>query len=143
MSDVDRKDRLVQTRVPGDLDEALREQAKKKRVSVSQLIRNVLEDTFDLVDNVVGEAVTLGKNVSRDAKRIAESAQGRRNQAGVNKAVRAIETVYAWQKVVLNRDGVCEICGASLRKGGDGMVGLNEDRDAPPVWLCVDCASGR
>ncbi|HEX9101344.1 MAG TPA: hypothetical protein VF997_04035, partial [Polyangia bacterium] len=73
----DRKDQLVQTRVPGELSETLREAAKKNRVTVSQLIRNVLEDTFELVDNVVGEAVNLGNTVKRDALRIAESAKGR------------------------------------------------------------------
>src|SRR4051812_21358064 len=50
-----KKEKLVQTRVPGVLDETLREQARKNRVSVSQLIRNVLEDTFNLVENAVSE----------------------------------------------------------------------------------------
>ncbi len=140
MADAERKDKLVQTRVPGDLDETLREEAKKKRVSVSQLIRNVLEDTFDLVDNVVAETVSFGQTVKRDARRIAESAQGLRSSPP---PVHAIDTVYAWQRVILNRPGVCENCGKSLAKGADGMVGLNEDPSAPPVWRCLSCGAQR
>lgn len=74
----ERKDRLIQTRVPSDLDDTLREAAREKRVTVSQLIRNVLEDTFHLVDDVVAGATQLGLRVKRDARRIAESAQGKR-----------------------------------------------------------------
>jgi ribosomal protein L18E len=73
----ERKDRLIQTRVPSDLDETLREAAREQRVSVSQLIRNVLEDTFHLVDGVVAGAARLTERVKRDAERIAKSAQGK------------------------------------------------------------------
>lgn len=76
------KDRLIQTRVPGDLESALKEEARKRRLSVSHLIRNVLEDTFHLVDNVVAEvdnlvqdSVGLARQVSRDAGRIANTAR--------------------------------------------------------------------
>jgi hypothetical protein len=129
----ERKDRLVQTRVPGDLDEALREEAKKKRVSVSQLIRNVLEDTFELVDNVVGSATRLGQTVKRDAQRIAESAKGHPHAS-------ALETIYAWQEVLLNRDAGCARCKSTLQKGDTAMVGLNSDSTAPTLWLCLRCS---
>src|SRR5579884_1880100 len=81
LPDAERKDRLVQARVPEDLDATLRTEARRRRLSVSQLIRNVLEDTFDLVDDVVSEAQRLGQTVRRDARRIADSAQGRRREA--------------------------------------------------------------
>jgi hypothetical protein len=71
-----RKDKLIQTRVADNLDATLREEAKRRRVSVSSLIRNVLEDTFQLVDDVVTEAGKLAKTVKRDAARIRESARG-------------------------------------------------------------------
>jgi hypothetical protein len=76
LPDDERKDRLVQTRVPEVLDETLREAARKNRVSVSQLIRNVLENTFDLVDNVVTHTTGMTTELKRDARRIAESARG-------------------------------------------------------------------
>jgi hypothetical protein len=133
----ERKDRLVQTRVPETLDETLRKQAKKSRVSVSQLIRNVLEDTFDLVDDVVAEATNLGRTVKRDARRIADTAKGRT----LKEQHAALEQVYAWQEVVLNRDVDCARCGRSLRSGKKALYGLQEDPSAPRLWLCAPCGA--
>ena len=48
-----RKDRLIQTRVPRDLESTLKREARRRRLTVSHLIRNVLEDAFQLVD--IGE----------------------------------------------------------------------------------------
>src|SRR3990172_9147326 len=48
-----RKDRVVQARVPRDLASTLEREARRRRLTVSHLIRNVLEDTFQLVDDVV------------------------------------------------------------------------------------------
>ena len=78
--EAERKDRLVQTRVDEDLDEALREAARKQRTTVSQLIRNVLHDTFQLVDDIVANTATLTDSVRRDAQRIAASAAGMKRQ---------------------------------------------------------------
>jgi len=78
----DVKDRLIQTRVPERLENVLREEAQKRRLSVSHLIRNILEDTLDLVDTVVsgaedfvGGSVEFAEQVKRDAGRIASSAR--------------------------------------------------------------------
>ncbi len=133
----DRKDQLVQTRVPGELSETLREAAKKNRITVSQLIRNVLEDTFDLVDNVVGEAVNLGHTVKRDALRIAESAKGRGKRAAA--AGDPLAEVEAWQQVRVNREVVCAQCARVIDRGERAFFGLGSDPDAPKVWLCAAC----
>jgi hypothetical protein len=74
--DGERKDRLLQTRVDEDLEETLRAEAKRQRTTVSQLIRNVLQDTFQLVDNIVAETANLTDTVRRDARRLADSAKG-------------------------------------------------------------------
>ncbi len=75
-----RKDRLIQTRVPRDLESTLKREAHKRRLSVSHLIRNILEDTFQLVDDVVAnvdeivtESVELARRVGRDARRVADA----------------------------------------------------------------------
>jgi hypothetical protein len=137
----DRKDQLVQTRVPGDLSETLREAAKQRRVSVSQLIRNVLEDTFDLVDNVVGEAVQLSQTVRRDAMRIAETAKGRgRRSSGPPGAGDPLAAIDAWQEVLLNRDVVCAQCARLVEKGEKAAFGVSSDPSAPKLWLCAVCA---
>ncbi len=134
----DRKDQLVQTRVPGELSETLREAAKKNRVTVSQLIRNVLEDTFDLVDNVVGEAVNLGHTVKRDALRIAESAKGRSKRPAPADGD-PLADIEAWQEVRVNRDVVCAQCARVIPRGERAFFGVGSDPNAPKIWLCNVC----
>jgi hypothetical protein len=89
MDDRPRKDRLIQTRVPQDLESTLKDEARKRRLSVSHLIRNVLEDTFSLVDNVVTEvdrvvtdSVEMVATVKRDAARLAATARGQTSHRG-------------------------------------------------------------
>jgi hypothetical protein len=136
--DKERKDQLVQTRVPGELSQTLRDAAKKNRVTVSQLIRNVLEDTFDLVDTVVTETVSLGHSVKRDALRIAESAKGRGKRAAMTPS--ALAAVEAWQEVLLNRDIQCARCGILVARGSKAAFGIGDDPAAPKIWLCASCA---
>ena len=78
-----RKDRLVQTRVPRELETRLKQEASRRRVTLSYLIRSLLEDTVSLVDGVldsvdgiVSNSVELAENVGRDALRIARTAAG-------------------------------------------------------------------
>lgn len=149
-----RKDRLIQTRVPRGLERALKREAEKRRLSVSHLIRNVLEDTFDLVDHVVTEvdaivsdSVGLAKQVQRDARRIAESARGHGRPRGA-RGVRVAEPgddalahIYAWNKVVLNRPARCARCGAPLERGSEAHLGLTQQPNARPTWLCDECVA--
>jgi hypothetical protein len=153
LPEAERKDRLVQARVPENLDETLREEARKHRVSVSQLIRNVLEDTFHLVDDVVAQTSSLTHQVRRDAKKLAETAKTfaapldqpppQRDRARSKPAPQAaaIAAVYAWQEVVLNRDTHCARCARLMARGEPGMMGLQDDASAPRVWLCPPCVA--
>src|SRR5262245_28823146 len=74
----ERKDRLIQTRGDEDLDQTLKREAARRRLTVSHLIRNTLEDAFELVEGVtkdvehlVSGSVELAATVKRDAQRIA------------------------------------------------------------------------
>jgi predicted DNA binding CopG/RHH family protein len=44
VAEAERKDRLIQTRVPRQLASTVKEEARRRRLTVSQLIRNVLEE---------------------------------------------------------------------------------------------------
>jgi hypothetical protein len=98
---LDVKDRLIQTRVPERLESVLKEAAQKRRLTVSHLIRNMLEDTFELVDTVVAgagdlvdDSVVIAGQVAHDAGKIAATVRGAAQDAGkiatsVRDAVRA------------------------------------------------------
>jgi hypothetical protein len=146
----DVKDRLVQTRVPQSLESVLKAEAKRRRLSVSHLIRNVLEDTLALVDSVVagGEELVdgskrLAEQVARDAGRLAKNAK-----EGVAAAVeppaapanaRNLDHVLAWIAVTLNREARCARCDRDLPKGSSAQLGISSDPSQPPAWLCDDC----
>jgi len=142
-----RKDRLIQTRVPRDLEETLKEEARRRRLSVSHLIRNVLEDTFHLVDGVVtnvdqivSDSVRLARAVGRGALGADERTRRRAGRAASPPAAADdLSHVYAWSEVVLHRSARCSRCRREIARGDRGFTGLSDDRDAPRAWLCGDC----
>ena len=134
-----RKDRLIQTRVPRDLESTLKKEARRQGLTVSQLIRNILGSAFDLVEDVVADvdqivtdSVALAQQVSRGARRIAESARG---EDGAD----PLSSVEAWNRVVLNREVICTRCRSEIVKGEEGYAGLRGQADPIRAWLCSRC----
>jgi len=140
-----RKDRLIQTRVPEDLESTLKQEAARRRQTVSHLIRSVLEDSFHLVDDVVSDfdrvvsgSVDLARNVRRNAQRIASATQEpeRDLRPGWEKSV---EDIYGWNEVVLQRAATCLRCGKRIGKGERAYSGLSDKAGRKRAWLCGDC----
>ncbi len=139
-AEAERKDRVIQTRVPKDLESTLKEAAERERVSVSHLIRNVLEDTFHLVDNIVADSAQLVDTVRRDAARLAASARGDKPaKVGRSDAAAPWDQVDAWQEVIVNRPCPCVFCGTQLQRGQPALRGLSDDASLGSIWLCVGC----
>ncbi len=145
MSEGERKDRLVQARVPEALETTLKAEARRRRTTVSQLVRDLLEDTFQLVDGVVsgvdrlvGGSVELAQQVRRDARRLGETARGRRAPCLPPRpdAAERLAPVAAWNPVVLNQPVPCAKCGAELPRGGRAWMGVGSEPGQPPAWLC-------
>lgn len=146
-----RKDRLIQTRVARDLESTLKREAERRRLTVSHLIRNILEDTFQLVDDVVAnvdeivsDSVELARRVGRDARRVADAVrEAVTEEPAVEppelRAPASLEHVDAWNPVVMNRAATCSGCGAALARGAHAFVGLSDDAVAPRTWLCSSC----
>jgi len=147
-----RKDRLIQTRVPRDLETTLKEEAQRRRLSVSHLIRSVLEDTFQLVDGVVADvdeivsdSARLSRNVRRNAQRLVAPDRDRRGRApsplpaAAPTASADFPHVYAWNELVLNRAVHCSRCDAPIAPGERGFAGLSDEADGPPAWMCERC----
>ena len=145
----ERKDRLIQTRVPEKLETTLKDEARRRRTTVSQMIRNVLEDTFDLVDGVmanvdqiVTDSVELAHQVGRDARKISRHGKDAFRdlalpcQDPLPDAEERLAHVQAWNEVVLNQPIACTKCGANLPRGSGAFTNLSDPKDMPRAWLC-------
>lgn len=123
------KDRVLQARIPQDLDEELRGHAEQLGLSVSTVVRNVLLNTFELVEGVVVDSTKLARVV-----------QGRssRNKTAAASAPEEVEVgIIGWQEAVLNLNGICDQCNTILHKGERAAVGVPVG--ARPVLLCLPC----
>jgi len=76
--------------------------------------------------------VALAQQVSRGARRIAESARGENGPD-------PLAPVEAWNRVVLNRNVTCTKCGVEIVKGEEGCAGLSGQGGPTRAWLCSRC----
>lgn len=131
--DRERHERVLHTRVPESLEAELKERAAELGVSVSNLVRNVLNHAFGMVDNIV-----------RDTEQIARSASGRKARpAPVDDADLvddARPTVIGWQTLVLERNALCTKCNDILPRGTDAALAVVDGALAGPrPVLCLRC----
>jgi hypothetical protein len=144
-----RKDRLIQTRVPEKLESTLKDEAKRRRTTVSQMIRNILEDSFDLVDGVVAnvdqlvtDSVELAQKVGRDARKIGQMGQeivrdiAAPCREPLPDAEERLANVQAWNEVILNKPIACTKCGAELPRGRKAFTGIGDSPEGAHAWLC-------
>jgi len=150
-----RKDRLIQTRVARDLESTLKREARRRRLTVSHLIRNILEDTFQLVDDVVdsvddivADSVALARRVGHDARRMAGAVREAVSDAADEPeplgeappvATDDLSHVYAWNAVIANRAAACARCDAPIASGSAAFVGLSDEPSRARAWLCPAC----
>lgn len=118
--EVEKKERVIHTRVPESLETQLREKAQDLGISVSNLVRNVLGHAFGLVGDVVA-----------DSHAIARAARGEKKPAPPPVS---IDDVLGWQPIVLGKNAVCAKCNAILPKGKDAAVGVGTQ-----LVVCPSC----
>ena len=127
------KDRVLQARIPRQLDEELRGQAEHLGLSVSTVVRNVLLNTFQLVGGVVVDSAKLARVI-----------QGRNPSALPVPEIVSEEpqpAVIGWQEAVLNLNGICEQCNGILHKGERAAMGMPVA--VRPALLCLPVYSAR
>jgi hypothetical protein len=117
IDDVEKKERVIHTRVPESLEAELRKRAEGLGMSVSNLVRNVLGHAFGLVGDVVA-----------DSHAIARAARGQRARADV----------IAWQAIRMAKPGACARCNAKLPKGCAAALGICEGGATGPL-VCTSC----
>ncbi len=113
-----RKEEYLGARVPRELKEAVIAHANKLGIPVSILIRNILEEAFDVREGSSGDAEAKDGSETHDELQFPQ--------------------VIGWEEIRLNRAMKCAGCGAEMARGTTVMLGLSgpgEDH----VILCRKC----
>lgn len=118
-SEAERKEKVLHTRVPESLDRQLRVRARGLGLSVSTVVRHVLQNTFGLVDDIVSDSTNVALAIA------GESLPER-------------DEIIGWQEIVLNRNAVCDHCNVVLGKGTRAAIAVRPG-PGPLTALCVDC----
>ena len=125
-----RQERWLHARISEELEDALKREARRRRLPVSLLVRHVLEGALDLVEGLVENSM----EVARRSRNLARSVSGRPPRDDDD----APDGVYGWQELILNRGAACARCDAALATGAAAYRGLRE-HTGPPVFLCAAC----
>ena len=136
--DREKKERVIHTRISESLDEEIRERASRLGLSVSNLVRNVLLNTFGLVEDIVADSAGIARSSRQRAEGAPRSAQRRRHEADSA----ADAGILGWQEAILNRNAVCDSCNTILNNGAAAGIAVTEE----PGWktiLCKPCLDKR
>jgi hypothetical protein len=122
-----RQERWLHTRISEELADALKEEARRRRTPISLLVRHVLENALNLVEDIVADGI-----------HIARAAGNGDGGIGNTPDPTGLEDVYGWQELVINRSATCARCSGELAAGTKAHRGLSE-RPGAPVFLCATC----
>ncbi|MEP5569467.1 MAG: hypothetical protein ABJN62_16615 [Halioglobus sp.] len=117
------KDRVLQARIPEQLDDELRDRAEQLGLSVSTIVRNVLLNTFELVEGVVIDSSQLARTLTGNKP--------------PNSAPDLEVPAIGWQEIILSKNGVCEACNVILEVGQRAAVEV--PTSSRPALQCMDC----
>ncbi len=155
----ERKERVLHTRVSDALAEDIRRMAEDLRVPASNLVRNVLEEAFsmveavsenvgDLIEDVVDGADRARERVRRRQRRPLRRKDSPRTGAATPPERDEFSDVIGWQSLILNRPERCAVCGELLERGEQAYIGLTAAgaagaAGAGPTTLCGGCMDAR
>jgi hypothetical protein len=133
MGGTEKKERVIHTRVPESLDDEIKRRATDLGLSVSNLVRNILQHTVGLVEDIVHDSAEIARSAS-DTK---AAFRGRAKTEESDPSAEPVQ-VIGWQIALLNVNAVCDTCNALLPKGTRAAVGLLAGRGAIP-FRCQAC----
>lgn len=123
-----RKDRVLNARIPAELDRELREQARRLDMPVSQLVRDVLSRTVDLLGNLTGNVETLVTSLAEDVDGLR-----RVGDAPSSDELDALDDVIGWQPVEAHRATTCALDDVPIERGASAWLGLRTDGSTGPL----------
>lgn len=124
----ERKERVLHTRISENLDEELREKAAGLGVSVSNLVRNILLNTVEMVEDIVADSSSIAR---------AAGPRDRRDPADPEAA--SSDQVVGWQELSLNINALCQACNCILPKGSAAAIAVVPGGQSKPEFRCLDC----
>jgi len=122
----ERKEKVLHTRIPESLETEIKRRANGLGVSVSNLVRNVLQNTFGMIDDIVADS----QNIARSARDVASLRHER--------PAAAEPAILGWQPITLNLNAVCDQCNEILAKGTTAHVSVL-DGPGKKVFRCTTC----
>jgi len=132
---VDKKERVLHTRVPAVLEGELKRFAQSLRVPVSNLVRTILEDALNVAD-------AASENVEARLKHAAQQLEHEREKLKRRVTPDRLRDVVAFQTVTLAQPASCAQCTKAMARGARAHLGVT---DGPPVpgaprtFVCDDC----
>ena len=115
-----RKDHVLQARVDRALYENLVKQARRLRVPVSNLVRNILEDSVRMVENIVDSSLDIAEVIMN---RVSED---------------ELKAVLGWQPMLVNRDLPCQSCGTTINKDQQAFSSIGSP-SGKTIVICSTC----
>lgn len=106
------------------LDSDLREKAAGLGVSVSNLVRNILLNTVEMVEDIVTDSSSIARAAGK-------------NKTAEDQAAPAAD-ILGWQALTLNLNAICDRCNAMLAKGSSAAMAVSATASAP-IFRCEDC----
>jgi hypothetical protein len=119
-----RKDRVLQARVSDALYRDLAARARRLRVPVSNLVRNILEDSLTMVGRIVEGGLDIAEALA----------------AGASAA--ELSQVLGWQPLVAARKVPCASCGRSIDRGESAFAGVGAP-GGRTIVICARCKEDR
>jgi len=130
----EKKERVIHTRVPESLDDEIKRKATDLGVSVSNLVRNILQHTVGLVEDIVHDSA----EIARSARHAKAAFSGRMPEKPSAPDAEPRGHVVGWHQAILTVNAVCDTCNAILAKGGRAGVGIL-DGPGPIPFRCQNC----
>ena len=120
--DREKKERVLHTRIPESLESEIKRRAGGLGMSVSNLVRNVLANAFGMIDD--------SADVARRARDVAAPLSSAQSAGAA--------PVLGWQRLVLERNALCERCNAILPRATEAFVSVIEGPGAR-AFRCAPC----
>lgn len=135
----EKKEKVLHARIPESLDEEIRQHANQLGLSVSNLVRNVLQNAVGLVDEIIADSAGVvgtaaGARPGHKAAPVPPVPPVPPEPPGQPVPTR----VLGWQEAILNLNAVCDRCNDVLTKGSRGAIAVVEGAGPRPI-RCLGC----